>query len=76
MSAAHIVLQADLLPEGLEIGFKLVPAVIVVGMMALFLAIGFAFKVADTDDMWVAGRSIGNLENGMAIGATWNAAAS
>jgi len=76
VSATPTVLQADLLPEGLEIGFKLVPAVIVVGMMALFLAIGFAFKVADTDDMWVAGRSIGNLENGMAIGANWMSAAS
>ncbi|WP_440765887.1 sodium:solute symporter family transporter [Natronorubrum sp. DTA7] len=66
----------ELLPEGLDISFKLIPAIIVVGMMLTFLAAGFLYKVADTDDMWVAGRSIGNLENGMAIGANWMSAAS
>ncbi|MFC4437263.1 cation acetate symporter [Halostagnicola sp. GCM10023398] len=74
----YVPLQAseELLPEGLDISFKLVPAIIVVGMMLTFLAAGFLYKVADTDDMWVAGRSIGNLENGMAIGANWMSAAS
>ncbi|MWV65742.1 cation acetate symporter [Halorubrum sp. JWXQ-INN 858] len=77
MTPAGVPLQsAELLPEGLDIGFKLVPGIIVVSMMTLFLAVGFVFKVADTDDMWVAGRSIGNLENGMAIGANWMSAAS
>ncbi|WP_418282298.1 VC_2705 family sodium/solute symporter [Halorubrum sp. DTA98] len=77
MIASLVPLQAEeLLPEGLDIGFKLVPGIIVVSMMTLFLAVGFVFKVADTDDMWVAGRSIGNLENGMAIGANWMSAAS
>ncbi|SNR46421.1 sodium:solute symporter family transporter [Halorubrum vacuolatum] len=77
MSGVAVLLQTDdLLPEGLDISFKLVPGIIVVSMMLLFLAIGFIFKVADTDDMWVAGRSIGNVENGMAIGANWMSAAS
>ena len=78
MRLASLPLQADeaLLPEGLDISFKLLPAIIVIGMMLLFLAVGFMFAVADTDDMWVAGRSIGNLENGMAIGANWMSAAS
>ncbi|WP_336345013.1 VC_2705 family sodium/solute symporter [Halalkalicoccus ordinarius] len=78
LTSTRILLQGDaaLLPEGLDIGFKLIPAIMVLGMMGLFLAIGFMFKVADTDDMWVAGRSIGNLENGMAIGANWMSAAS
>ena len=77
MTASSVLMQSEeLLPEGLEIGFKLVPAIIVISMMALFLAVGFVFKVADTDDMWVAGRSIGNVENGMAIGANWMSAAS
>jgi len=76
-AGTDLLLQSDeLLPEGLDISFKLLPAIIVVSMMTLFLAIGFAFKVADTDDMWVAGRSIGNVENGMAIGANWMSAAS
>ena len=74
---SDVLLQAEeLLPEGLDISFKLVPAIIVIAMMALFLGVGFVFKVADTDDMWVAGRSIGNVENGMAIGANWMSAAS
>lgn len=66
----------QLLPEALDSSFKLVPAVTTIGMLLLFLAVGYIFTVADTDDMWVAGRSIGNVENGMAIGANWMSAAS
>jgi len=62
--------------EALDISFKLVPAIIVFLMMASFLVIGYLFKVADTEGMWVAGRGIGNIENGMAIGANWMSAAS
>ncbi|WP_101294057.1 sodium:solute symporter family transporter [Halegenticoccus soli] len=82
MSAAalqlpYIILQDQaLLPEGLDISFKPLPALIVIVMMTSFLVVGYIFKVADTDDMWVAGRSIGNIENGMAIGANWMSAAS
>ncbi|QCS43109.1 VC_2705 family sodium/solute symporter [Natrinema versiforme] len=71
-----VPLQESLLPEAMDISFKILPALLVVGMLGLFLAIGFVFRVADTEDMWVAGRSIGNLENGMAIGANWMSAAS
>ena len=67
-----IPLQAD----ALDISFKLLPAIIVFLMMASFLVIGYLFKVADTEGMWVAGRGIGNIENGMAIGANWMSAAS
>ena len=70
------VLQSGLLPEGLNVSFKLVPGIMVTAMLLLFLVIGYMFKVADTEGMWVAGRSIGNLENGMAIGANWMSAAS
>ncbi|MBC9987823.1 cation acetate symporter [Haloferax sp. AS1] len=76
MTASVFLQSGDLLPEALNISFKLVPAIMVVGMLALFLAIGYVFKVADTEGMWVAGRSIGNIENGMAIGANWMSAAS
>jgi cation/acetate symporter len=62
--------------EALDISFKLVPAIIVFLMMSSFLVIGYVFKVADTEGMWVAGRGIGNIENGMAIGANWMSAAS
>ncbi|MFC6736199.1 VC_2705 family sodium/solute symporter [Halolamina salina] len=75
MNAA--VLQSnELLPEALDISFKPIPAVLVIAMLALFLVVGYLFKVADTEGMWVAGRSIGNVENGMAIGANWMSAAS
>ncbi|MGB9965541.1 cation acetate symporter [Halobacterium sp. CBA1126] len=73
---AGAVAQSSLLPEGLNVSFKLLPAILVTGMLLLFLVIGFVFKVADTEGMWVAGRSIGNVENGMAIGANWMSAAS
>ncbi|ELY70002.1 VC_2705 family sodium/solute symporter [Natrinema versiforme] len=71
-----VPLQESLLPEAMDISFKILPALLVLGMLGLFLAIGFVFRVADTENMWVAGRSIGNLENGMAIGANWMSAAS
>nr|WP_256298409.1 VC_2705 family sodium/solute symporter [Haloarchaeobius salinus] len=66
----------QLLPDALNASFKLVPAIMVSLMLLLFLGIGYAFRVADTEDLWVAGRSIGNVENGMAIGANWMSAAS
>ena len=67
-----VLLQAD----ALDISFKPVGAIIVFLMMASFLGIGYFFRVADTDDMWVAGRGIGYVENGMAIAANWMSAAS
>jgi len=76
-SLLGLALQSgDLLPEALDISFKPIPAVMVIAMLALFLVVGYLFKVADTEGMWVAGRSIGNIENGMAIGANWMSAAS
>ena len=72
MTTPLLPLQA----EALDISFKLVPAIIVFLMMASFLVIGYVFKVADAEGMWVAGRGIGNIENGMAIGANWMSAAS
>lgn len=66
----------QVVPEGLNTGFKLIPALTTIGMLVLFLAVGFVFRVTDTENLWVAGRSIGNIENGMAIGANWMSAAS
>ncbi len=61
----------------LDVGeFKLVPALTVALMLALFLGVGYFFRVAAVDELWVAGRSIGSIENGMAIGANWMSAAS
>ncbi|AXR78034.1 solute symporter family protein [Natrarchaeobaculum sulfurireducens] len=52
-------------------GFKLFPALTLVAMLTVFLGVGWFFRVAAVDDMWVAGRSIGAVENGMAIAANW-----
>ncbi|RRJ30522.1 VC_2705 family sodium/solute symporter [Halocatena pleomorpha] len=70
------MITLQLLPEALNASFKLVPAILVTGMLLLFLVVGYMFRVADTEGLWVAGRSIGNIENGMAIGSNWMSAAS
>jgi cation/acetate symporter len=59
----------------LDPGFKLVPALTILAMMILFLSIGWIFRVTAVDELWVAGRSIGAIENGMAIAANWMSAA-
>ncbi|MFC6836748.1 sodium:solute symporter family transporter [Halomarina ordinaria] len=76
VESLSLLQSSGLLPEGLNVSFKLLPAILVLSMLGLFLVIGFVFRVADAEDMWVAGRSIGNLENGAAIGANWMSAAS
>ena len=68
-----IVMQETALDVG---EFKLIPALTVVAMLVLFLGVGYFFRVAAVDELWVAGRSIGSIENGMAIGANWMSAAS
>ncbi|RQG99640.1 sodium:solute symporter family transporter [Natrarchaeobius oligotrophus] len=72
------VLEPVVLQEtALDVGeFKLIPALTVAVMLALFLGVGYFFRVAAVDELWVAGRSIGPIENGMAIGANWMSAAS
>lgn len=71
MTASVFLQSEDLLPEALNVSFELVPAVMAVGMSALLLTIGYVSRVADIEGMWVTGRSIGNIENGMVIGANW-----
>ena len=59
-----------------EQGFKLVPAVIMLGTMALYVGIGFLSKVSSTSGYWVAGQGIGKYGNGAAIASDWMSAAS
>jgi len=49
MTGSSALLQSELLPEALDISFKLVPSILVIGMLGLFLTIGYVFRVADTD---------------------------
>ena len=60
----------------LEGGFKLVPALILIAMIALFLSIGFMNKAEGTSDYYAAGRSISSFGSGMAIASNWMSAAS
>ncbi|MCU4752757.1 cation acetate symporter [Halobacteria archaeon AArc-curdl1] len=72
-----VALEPVTLETALDVGeFKLIPALTVALMLALFLGVGYFFRVAAVDELWVAGRSIGSIENGMAIGANWMSAAS
>ncbi|QZA88691.1 cation acetate symporter [Salinarchaeum sp. IM2453] len=71
------MIEVVLLDTALEVDqFRLVPTILVAAMLTLFLGIGYFFRVAAVDELWVAGRSIGPVENGMAIGANWMSAAS
>jgi len=81
MMAAELLMEASVVlandyTNALEEGFKVIPALTVVLMLAVFLGVGWFFRVAAVDELWVAGRSIGPIENGMAIGANWMSAAS
>ncbi len=81
MISAELLMHASVLLEtdytnALEEGFKIIPAMTVVLMIAIFLGVGWFFRVAAVDELWVAGRTIGPVENGMAIGANWMSAAS
>ncbi len=60
----------------LEEGFKLAPAIIMIGIICLFLAIGFFNQAEDTGDFYAAGRSISRVGSGMAIASNWMSAAS
>nr|WP_320014994.1 VC_2705 family sodium/solute symporter [uncultured Desulfobacter sp.] len=60
----------------LEGGFKLIPALILIAMIMLFLAIGFLNKAEGTSDYYAAGRSISAFGSGMAIASNWMSAAS
>lgn len=60
----------------LEAGFKLGPALILIGIIVLFVYIGFANRVTDTGAYYAAGRSISRVGSGMAIASNWMSAAS
>jgi len=60
----------------LEEGFKLAPALIMIGTIILFVMIGVLNKAKDTGDYYAAGRSISRVGSGMAIASNWMSAAS
>ncbi|MCK5243391.1 VC_2705 family sodium/solute symporter [bacterium] len=60
----------------LEGSFKTGPAIILLTILALFIAVGLIHKAENTSDYWVAGRKISRVGSGMAIASNWMSAAS
>ena len=60
----------------LKFGFKLVPAIIMIGFILLYFVVGWMMRVKTTEGYWVAERGIGSVGNGMAIASDWMSAAS
>jgi len=60
----------------LEGSFKTGPAIILLSILALFIAVGLIHKAKDTNDYWAAGRKISRVGSGMAIASNWMSAAS
>lgn len=60
----------------LEEGFKLGPAIIMISIIVLFVAVGLIHRAEDTSEFWAAGRSISRVGSGMAIASNWMSAAS
>jgi len=67
--------QAASLTE-LEGSFKVGPAVILISILVLFVAVGIIFRAKDTNDYYAAGRKISRVGSGMAIASNWMSAAS
>ncbi|MEJ2202248.1 MAG: cation acetate symporter, partial [Desulfuromonadaceae bacterium] len=60
----------------IEQGFKLIPAIILLVLMAVYIGVGFLSRVSDTSGYWIARQGIGKYGNGAAIASDWMSAAS
>ncbi len=60
----------------LEGEFRTGPAIILITILILFVAVGIVFRAKDTTDFYAAGRSISKVGSGMAIASNWMSAAS
>jgi len=69
-------LGAEEIKVGLDISFKMGPALLTLALVILFIIVGLTQKVYSVDGYWVAGRTIGPVENGMAVAGNWMSAAS
>ncbi len=57
-------------------GFKRIPAMIMLALLAVYIGVGVFSRVSETSGYWVAGRGIGKFGNGAAIASDWMSAAS
>ncbi len=74
MLAASSLCAAD--ATTLEGTFKLGPAVILIIILVVFIAVGILNRASGTADYWAAGRKISPVGSGMAIASNWMSAAS
>jgi cation/acetate symporter len=74
--ALPVLSQAATAATQLEGGFKVGPAIILISMLVLFVAVGIIYRAKDTTDFYAAGRGISRVGSGMAIASNWMSAAS
>ncbi|MHC4885874.1 MAG: VC_2705 family sodium/solute symporter [Planctomycetota bacterium] len=60
----------------LEGNFKVGPAIILIIILCVFIAVGLLNRASGTADYWAAGRRISPVGSGMAIASNWMSAAS
>lgn len=60
----------------LEGSFKVGPAIILIGILVIFVVVGLLHSAKDTTDYYAAGRKISVVSSGMAIASNWMSAAS
>ncbi|MHB9071234.1 MAG: VC_2705 family sodium/solute symporter [Sedimentisphaerales bacterium] len=80
VSTILICLCSDVFAAGaatqLEGTFKPLPAILLILMLMLFVAVGIIYRAKDTSSYWAAGRKISPVGAGMAIASNWMSAAS
>lgn len=74
--ATPSVAKAATAATHLEGSFQLGPAIILITILVLFVAVGIIFRAKDTNDYYAAGRGISRVGSGMAIASNWMSAAS
>ncbi|MHC4871812.1 MAG: VC_2705 family sodium/solute symporter [Planctomycetota bacterium] len=68
--------KAEASATSLEGSFKPLPAVILIIILCVFIAVGLLNRASGTADYWAAGRRISPVGSGMAIASNWMSAAS
>ncbi|MEJ2201489.1 MAG: VC_2705 family sodium/solute symporter, partial [Desulfuromonadaceae bacterium] len=71
--ASDVFAVDNLNPEG---HFKVIPGLMMIGLLILFVVVGIFAKAKNTEDYWAAGRGIGQMGGGAAIASNWMSAAS
>ena len=74
--SSPVLAQATSKATELEGSFKIGPAILLIGILSIFVIVGLMNRAKDTGDYWAAGRKISPMGSGMAIASNWMSAAS